>query len=557
MRDIERGNFEVGDMGDDVSHLSDPPLEATFSSDATNATTMSTASGSGTKSAKKKFRLLSKLRKKIKFRRSEDSRSTMSETTPLVGQTTASKSSPKKKSMFSTPFSRKKSSDRAKMYWNKVKMHLHSGDFLLRGAMGNSRFQQSSDDRKSLVQERISEIRAGMEFSLSHGLAAILIYLALAIVCYNFIFEPEWSIIDSCYFAVTTFTTVGYGDEVPTTETSMIFTCLYALTGVACLGIALGILGSNLIDAEEKAMSSAGELNKKEILRVFDTSTSSNLLTTGNDQESKLQEEHNPTSQSNEGLHFFFKAAPLLGILFALAFIIGRESGWDTPQTMYYLIITGTPITFCVSYVGIGCHWNIFFFCLPLFKINPNDFRFQFATTATTVGYGDLAPTTPTAKLMSIFFIPLACGTMGQWLGVVANWIIEGRSARFRKQMGNRELTQRDLEIMDINGDGVVSRAEFLEFMLVAMNKIDQELVDELRDHFNKLDVDGTGELSRDDLVEAARRKLKQPVRKLELAAYKRRILEQGRRGPATQGVFGPFLGGSNPFMGTSFSFRL
>jgi Ca2+-binding EF-hand superfamily protein len=80
---------------------------------------------------------------------------------------------------------------------------------------------------------------------------------------------------------------------------------------------------------------------------------------------------------------------------------------------------------------------------------------------------------------------------------------------------------------MDADGDGKVTRSEFLEFMLLALNKIDYELVEELEAYFNRLDVDGTGELSRDNLVHAAKRKLKSPRRKLELAAYKGRLLNQ------------------------------
>jgi potassium channel subfamily K len=144
---------------------------------------------------------------------------------------------------------------------------------------------------------------------------------------------------------------------------------------------------------------------------------------------------------------------------------------------------------------------------------------------ACTVGYGDLTPTTDTGKLIAIVFVPLAVGTMGVWLGSVANWIMDARSSRFRRHMRNQELTQRDLDIMDGNGDGHVTRAEFLEFMLVAMNKIDQSLVDELRQHFDRLDVDGTEELTRDDLVEAARKKLRSPQHQLRLAMYKHRLV--------------------------------
>ena len=65
-----------------------------------------------------------------------------------------------------------------------------------------------------------------------------------------------------------------------------------------------------------------------------------------------------------------------------------------------------------------------------------------------------------------------------------------------------------------------MSWAEFLEFTLVAMKKVDYELIDELQTYFRNMDVAKTGELSRDDLVECARRKLKYGRRKLALAAY-------------------------------------
>jgi hypothetical protein len=120
---------------------------------------------------------------------------------------------------------------------------------------------------------------------------------------------------------------------------------------------------------------------------------------------------------------------------------------------------------------------------------------------------------------------------MGVWLGGVANIIVESRSARYRRTMGMKELTQHDLDIMDRDHDGTVTRAEFLEFMLVAMNKIDQTLVDELRQHFDRLDADGTGELTKQDLIEVARKKLKRPVHKLRLSMYKESLMGRSRRG--------------------------
>jgi Ca2+-binding EF-hand superfamily protein len=157
-----------------------------------------------------------------------------------------------------------------------------------------------------------------------------------------------------------------------------------------------------------------------------------------------------------------------------------------------------------------------------------------------TIGYGDFAPQTQVGRLLAIFFIPLAVGTMGHWLSVVASSIIANRQSRFHRRLQMKELTLSDLEIMDDDGDGNVSRAEFLEFMLVAMNKVDKECIDEMRVHFERLDADNKGVLSRNDLIARAKRKLQSPHRKLELSRYKQQLLQQAAdaRKPKRRGAF-------------------
>jgi Ca2+-binding EF-hand superfamily protein len=48
---------------------------------------------------------------------------------------------------------------------------------------------------------------------------------------------------------------------------------------------------------------------------------------------------------------------------------------------------------------------------------------------------------------------------------------------------------------MDTSGDGKVSEAEFLAFVLIECGKCDREFLEGVQDTFKELDQDGSGEL--------------------------------------------------------------
>ena len=180
----------------------------------------------------------------------------------------------------------------------------------------------------------------------------------------------------------------------------------------------------------------------------------------------------------------------------------------------------------------------------------------MFRILASTVGYGDFTPKTQEAKAVAIVFIPLAVGCMGQWLSILANWIVESRSSslikRTLQQQARQQLTLADLDLMDGDKDGTVSRAEFLELMLVAMNKIDKDLLETLREYFDRLDVDGTGTLTKEDLLQVARNKFRSPRYKLKLSGYKHHLLQQGNRDARNSSSWGGFFNGGGQGGATS-----
>jgi len=67
-----------------------------------------------------------------------------------------------------------------------------------------------------------------------------------------------WSAADAFYFCVATLTTVEFGDLVPTTETSRLFTAIYILVGV---GVLLGFV--NAVAQHAKDRSPLDKLFKK------------------------------------------------------------------------------------------------------------------------------------------------------------------------------------------------------------------------------------------------------------------------------------------------------
>ena len=462
----------------------------------------------------------------------------------------------------------------AKEHWSLLREYVLTGKFFLDQSAAS---YNSINTRPSYLQKRHSsiarsltkEIQSGLEFSLIQCVTAICIYLILAVLCFSFLLEEtrhDWTMIDSMYFAVAMFTTVGFGDLTPPQDSAVahLLTSIFALSGVACLGIALGIIGHRLVEFESKAMDRA----QKDVLTLFSTispaqsisedgSSTNNAMAGSEDDDmtqagivpdidilhqniqrcqlhptdttltdklwtstlGRLSFAHDERSLSDKKtcghrkyLHqnkrpfqrslkqINTQLVVLLGSIIIVSFLIGNDAGWNFTQTLYFAI-----------------------------------------TTSCTIGFGDLVVTSQMGRLLVVIFIPIAVGAMGFLLRRIAEAVLQtkqrkhmvglfgsGDIASPTGRQRQRELTVMDLEAMDSDGNGNVDWSEFLEFMLVAMKKVDEDLMWELRYQFDSLDVDGTGVLSKENLIAMARRRLQQTSHKLHLLQYKQHLLETG-----------------------------
>jgi Ca2+-binding EF-hand superfamily protein len=120
--------------------------------------------------------------------------------------------------------------------------------------------------------------------------------------------------------------------------------------------------------------------------------------------------------------------------------------------------------------------------------------------TAGTVGYGDVSPTSPGARLWAVIFIPLAVAAAGDVLGTVTSSFLEHRRRQVYESFVDQELTMKDLDIMDTDKNGRVTRDEYVDWMLVQLDIVRKEQLDELYAQFDRLDVTRSGYLDEDDL---------------------------------------------------------
>lgn len=257
------------------------------------------------------------------------------------------------------------------------------------------------------------------------------------------------------------------------------------------MGIVIAVLGAKVADAHKKAVNTSSEISAGVVMKLFAPAEQKN---DEDNFESSIPLSGLDPAERGTRRHLWICFHELLLIVFLLV--------------LFGLLERGDPGVYEEGY------------CVRSHLL--------FTTiTATTVGYGSAAPETTKGRFVASIFIPLIVAATGHWIGVVASCVIDIRQNRLRKQPEIQQLSLNLLDAMDSDDDGRVTLAEFLEFMLIAMNKVDKELLQDLRAHFARLDTNDRGFLSKDALIFSARQRLHTTTRKLDLARYKQELLNK------------------------------
>jgi len=284
--------------------------------------------------------------------------------------------------------------------------------------------------------------------NLLKATVAVLIYLILGTIF--FIAVEGWDFLESFYFSIVTFTTVGYGDLSPQTDGGRVICMFYALFGIIFFGIVLGFVTSSIVAREHNVVQAAEVATVKRIIAEVGENDNEEV-------DEKDEEESDPFSKRILMATLF--RIPLIIVIIGCGQIIGYYEKWSFVSSLYFTVITST-----------------------------------------TVGYGDISPKESSMRIFALFVIPLSVGVMGEIIGAISSGIVSIETKKAETRLFKRKLTEGDLEAMDRNDDHYVSKSEFTVFMLLAMQKVGKEEVDQIHAVFDQLDKDGSGKLDKADL---------------------------------------------------------
>mmetsp|Transcript_8201 Transcript_8201/g.15498 ORF Transcript_8201/g.15498 Transcript_8201/m.15498 type:complete len:386 (-) Transcript_8201:86-1243(-) len=148
---------------------------------------------------------------------------------------------------------------------------------------------------------------------------------------------------------------------------------------------------------------------------------------------------------------------------------------------------------FMLAFTAIGG----FFFFWKIDGMTPTDSLYFCVVSMTTIGFGDVLPSTVKGKIFCCFWVFLTVGCAASCMGAYT----KARATRHGELMINKQLKVTDLKKMDGNRDGKVDRAEFMMHVLIESKLITREHVSTMYAAFDEFDCDGSGLLDQADLI--------------------------------------------------------
>ncbi|KAF5732492.1 Calcium-activated outward-rectifying potassium channel putative isoform 1 [Tripterygium wilfordii] len=276
----------------------------------------------------------------------------------------------------------------------------------------------------------------------------VILYIIAGIVFYltsgSFKGTTTFKPVDAAYFSVVTLCTIGYGDIVPDTTFTKLFTCAFILVGFGFIDILLNGLVTYICDRQEAVLLSTVDENR------FNTMMQTYMI-----------------DKAKGRMRIRMKVG------LALAVVIG-----------------------CIAVGTVMVHF--------LEDLNWVDSFYLSVTSVTTVGYGDYAFTTLTGRCFAIIWLLVSTLAVARAFLYLAELRSDRRNRRIAQWVLQKKMTLGDLVAADLDNDGCISKSEFVIFKLREMGKIAEKDILEICKQFDSIDNSNHGKITLADLMGSA-----------------------------------------------------
>lgn len=328
----------------------------------------------------------------------------------------------------------------------------------------NETFQAAVNESKALNADMANSNMSHLEKWLRDYGWLLILYYSVGIAAYGWL--EGFSPFDTCYFLTTTVTTVGYGDFCPSTPGGRLLTSFYAPFGTV-------VVMSGLVPIVDAALA------------AIDATTSSTVYWV---EQTWAKSQEDTAAVKKEGEH---KQEVVLAGLNDKSFNVGAQAA--------YVHATLAPLMMAV--VGVMLSMVVQSFSL-------NDSVYWVIITFTTIGYGDLLPSTVFEKAYTMVLMLLATSA-------VAATIARFRTLAMAQRIHETNFRLKLIDLMrsealkSNSATPTITEDEFVLRTIIDFGLIDDKTVGELRARFHSMCKPGLDEIDcptvYDDLVRQGR----------------------------------------------------
>ncbi|KAE8734312.1 Two-pore potassium channel 5 [Hibiscus syriacus] len=299
-----------------------------------------------------------------------------------------------------------------------------------------------------IVRSSIPKPQSGSQSIVRQAFLLLVLYLALGVVIFwfnrhNFLGNETHPVVDALYFCVVTMCTIGYGDIIPNSVATKLFSILFVLVGFGFIDILLSAMVCYVLDLQESYL-----------LRTV---------------------EHEGQKKDS-----------------ARSYIIDVKKG-----RMRIRMKVGLALGVVVLCIGIGV--GVMHFVESLVWL---DAFYLSVMSVTTVGYGDRAFKTMSGRIFAAIWLLVSTLAVARAFLYLAEARVDKRHRSMAKWVLGQDMTVSEFLAADIDNNGFVSKSEFVIYKLKEMGKVSEKDIMQISETFDRLDAGNCGRITLADLME-------------------------------------------------------